>query len=126
MLPHFTLFPYCVDTEAPYNVSVIYRSRGPGSNPELSIFWVVGLERGPFSLVSTTENLLKRKSSGSGLENREYGRRDSSRWPRGTLFLQNLALASTTNCGRSVGIIISRTRTTVILSPYYVGGNIRV
>jgi hypothetical protein len=28
------------------------------------------------SLVSTTEELLGRKRSGSGLENREYGRRD--------------------------------------------------
>jgi hypothetical protein len=33
---------------------------------------VVGLERGPLSLVSTTEELLERKSSGSGLEIREY------------------------------------------------------
>jgi hypothetical protein len=33
------------------------------------IFWeVVGLDRGPLSLVSTTEELLERKSSGSGLE----------------------------------------------------------
>jgi hypothetical protein len=39
----------------------------------------VGLERGPLSLVSTIEELLGRKSSGSGLENRDYGRRDSSR-----------------------------------------------
>jgi hypothetical protein len=31
---------------------------------------VAGLERGPLSLVSTTEELLGRKSSGSGLENR--------------------------------------------------------
>jgi hypothetical protein len=38
------------------------------------IFWdVVGLERGPPSLVSTTEELLGRKSNGSGLESREYG-----------------------------------------------------
>jgi hypothetical protein len=37
---------------------------------------VVGLERGPLSLVCTTEELFGRKSSGSGLENREYGRRD--------------------------------------------------
>jgi hypothetical protein len=37
----------------------------------------VGLERGPLSLVSTIEELLGRKSSGSGLENREYGRRGS-------------------------------------------------
>jgi hypothetical protein len=35
----------------------------------------MGLERGPLSLVSTIEELLGRKSSGSGLENREYGRR---------------------------------------------------
>jgi hypothetical protein len=34
---------------------------------------VVGLERGPLSLVSTIEELLERKSSGSGLESREYG-----------------------------------------------------
>jgi hypothetical protein len=38
----------------------------------------VGLERGPLSLVSTTEELPERKSSGSGLEMREYGRRDPS------------------------------------------------
>jgi hypothetical protein len=34
----------------------------------------VGLERGPLSLVSTTEELLGRKNSCSGLERREYGR----------------------------------------------------
>jgi hypothetical protein len=49
------------------------------------IFWeVVGLERGPLSLVSTIEELLERKSSGSSLENRNYGRRYSPRWPRDT------------------------------------------
>jgi hypothetical protein len=49
------------------------------------IFWeVVGLKRGPLSLVSTIQELLGRKSSGSGLENREYGRRDPPRWPRDT------------------------------------------
>jgi hypothetical protein len=54
-----------------------YRSRGPGSI--LGASWeVVGLERSPFNLVSTIEELLGRKSSGSGLENRDYGRRDSS------------------------------------------------
>jgi hypothetical protein len=40
---------------------------------------VVGLERGPLSLVSTSEKLLDRKSSGSGLEIREYGRGDPLR-----------------------------------------------
>jgi hypothetical protein len=34
--------------------------------------------RSPLSLVSTTEELLGRKSSGSGLEIREYGSRDPS------------------------------------------------
>jgi hypothetical protein len=38
----------------------------------------VGLERGPLILVSTTEELLGRKSSGSGQESRDYGRRDPS------------------------------------------------
>jgi hypothetical protein len=51
---------------------------------------VVGLERGPLSLVSTTEELLGSNSSGSGLEIREYGRRDSSRWPRCTLYPQKV------------------------------------
>jgi hypothetical protein len=39
---------------------------------------VVGLELGPLSLVSTTEELLG-NNSGSSLESREYSRRDSSR-----------------------------------------------
>jgi hypothetical protein len=39
----------------------------------------VGLERGPLSLVSTTDELLDRKVAGSCLENREYGSRDPSR-----------------------------------------------
>jgi hypothetical protein len=44
------------------------------------IVWeVVSLERSPFNLVSTTKKLLETKSSGSGLESREYGRRDLSR-----------------------------------------------
>jgi hypothetical protein len=39
----------------------------------------VGLEQGPLSLVSTTEELLERKSSGYGLENRNYGLGDPPR-----------------------------------------------
>jgi hypothetical protein len=72
----------------------------------------VGLERGPLSLVSTTEELLARKSSGSGLESREYGRRDSSLLPRGTLYLQKLALTLPTIGGHSVGIVRSWTQAT--------------
>jgi hypothetical protein len=69
----------------------------------------VGLELGPLSLVSTTEELLERKSSGSGLERREYGRKDPSRCSRGTLYPQKFALTSPTSGGRSVGIVRSRT-----------------
>jgi hypothetical protein len=65
----------------------------------------MGLERGPLSLVSTTEELLDKKSSGSCLENREYGRRDPSRWSRGTLYPQKLATTSPRSGGRSVGIV---------------------
>jgi hypothetical protein len=60
------------------------------------------LERGPLSLVSTTEELLGTKSSGSGLEDRGYGCRDTSRWPRDTLYPQKSALTSPTSGGSSV------------------------
>jgi hypothetical protein len=51
------------------------------------IFWaVVGLERGPLSLVSTVEELLERKSSGSSVENLDYGLGYPSRWLRDTLY----------------------------------------
>jgi hypothetical protein len=49
-----------------------------------------------------------RKSSVSGLEIRKYGRRDPSRWPRGTLYPQKWALTSPTSGGRSVGIVLSQ------------------
>jgi hypothetical protein len=45
----------------------------------MSVKKIVGLEWGPLSLVNRTEELLGSNSSGSDLENREYGRRDSSR-----------------------------------------------
>jgi hypothetical protein len=45
------------------------------------------------------------------LENWEYGRRDPSRWPRGTLYPQKLAITSPTSGGSSVGIVRSRTQT---------------
>jgi hypothetical protein len=76
----------------------------------------LGLERGPLSLVRTNEELLERKSSGSGLESREYGRRDPSRWPRGTLYPQKLALTSPISGSRSVGIVRSLTQATEFFS----------
>jgi hypothetical protein len=92
-------------------------SSGQGSVPQIrrsgfdslryQICWkVVGLKRGQFCLVSTNEELLGRKSSGSDLENWEYGRRNPSRWTRDTFYIQKLALTSPTSGGRS------RTKTT--------------
>jgi hypothetical protein len=49
-----------------------YRARGLGSIPGAS-GEIVGLERGPLSLVSTIEELLERKSSVSSLESRAVG-----------------------------------------------------
>jgi hypothetical protein len=72
----------------------------------------MGLERGPISLMSTTEELLGRKCCGSGLESREYGLRDPSCCQRGSLYPRKLALTSPTSGGRSVGIVRSRTQTT--------------
>jgi hypothetical protein len=61
-----------------------------------AIFWVIA----PCSL------------SMNGLEKRKYGRRDPSRWPRGSFYPQKLALTSPTSGGRSVGIVRSRTQAT--------------
>jgi hypothetical protein len=81
----------------------------------------VGLERGLLSLVSTTEELLGRKCSGSGLESREYGRRDPLCLPRNILNPQKLALTSSSSGGPSVGIVPSQNQATVfflvVISP---------
>jgi hypothetical protein len=69
----------------------------------------VGLERGPLGLVNTMKELLGR-SSGSGLENREYGCRDPLRLLRDTFYPQTMALTSSTSGGSSVGIVRSRTK----------------
>jgi hypothetical protein len=90
-----------------------YRSRGPVFNSRrYQISWVVGLERSPLSLVSTIEGLLGRKSSDSGLEDREYGRTDPSRWPRSTLYPQKLTLTSPTSGCSTVGIVYSWSQAT--------------
>jgi hypothetical protein len=69
------------------------------------IFWeVTGLEQGPLSLVSRTEELLGRNSSGSGLKSREYGRKEPLCWPS-DVYPQKLTLTSPTSGDRSVGIV---------------------
>jgi hypothetical protein len=62
----------------------------------------VGLERSPLGLASTTEEILERNSSGSGLERGECG----------THYPQTLVITSPTSCGRSVGIVRSQTKAT--------------
>jgi hypothetical protein len=84
-----------------------YRSRGPGFDYRCyQIFCeVVGLERGPLSLVRITEELLDWKSSSGS------GSRKPRLWPWGSVALK-LVLSSPTGCGRSVGIVRLRTKTT--------------
>jgi hypothetical protein len=81
----------------------------------------VGLERGSLNLVNTIEELLERKSSGSGKDNRYYGRRDTLRCPRDSLYLEKLALTSPTSCGRSVCVVRWRTKTTEFGLIFYAG-----
>jgi hypothetical protein len=89
-----------------------YRSGGPGVDCRHDqICWeVVDLKRGPLSLVSITEELLRRKSSGSGLESREYGRRNPLCWPRNIFYPKKLTLTSHICGGHSVGMVGSRTK----------------
>jgi hypothetical protein len=91
--------------------SWLYIQRSGFHSRRYQIFWEeVGTERGPFSLVSTIEELLERHSSGSGLVNREYGRGDPLCWLRDTLSPQKLALTSPGVGGCSAGILRSRTQ----------------
>jgi hypothetical protein len=53
-----------------------YRSKGPGSIPGATRL-SDGSGTGSLSFVCTFEELLERESSGSGLENQDYGRRGS-------------------------------------------------
>jgi hypothetical protein len=78
------------------------------------------LERGSLSIMSTIEELLGRKNSGSGLESREYGHRVPARWPRGTFYPQKLTLTSLIRGGSSVGIFRSLAQATEYLYYYLI------
>jgi hypothetical protein len=81
------------------------------------IFWeVVGLEWGPFILMSTNEELLGRKYIHSSLEVREYGSRDPLCSPLDTLYPQKLALTSQTSSGCSACIVLSQTKALELLT----------
>jgi hypothetical protein len=102
-------------------------SSGHRSWLQIQILWgAVGLERGPLSLVSTIVELLGKKNCGSGLGSREYGRRDPSRWPRGTLYPRKLALTSLASGGRSVGIGRSWAQATQLGMDCWVANNGRI
>jgi hypothetical protein len=91
-----------------------YRSIGPRFDSQpYQIFWeVVGLARSPLSLVSTIEEVLVRRSCRSGLEIREFGCRDHSRWRRETVCPQKMALTSPANGDLSVSTFCLRTKAT--------------
>jgi hypothetical protein len=72
----------------------------------------VGLELGLLSLVNTIEELLERKSSSSGLDNRKYGRRDPSRLLHDTPLPAKVGTNFAASGGRSVGIVRSWTQAT--------------
>jgi hypothetical protein len=88
-----------------------YRSGGPGSIPGTTRKKSSGSGTGSTQPREYNWGATWKKSSSSCLENREYGRRDPSRWPRSTLYPQKLAITSPTSGGRSVGIVRSRTQT---------------
>jgi hypothetical protein len=69
---------------------------------------VVGLERGPLSLVNTTEELLDRKVAATG-ENTAVGIRHADHVAPSNS--KKLAITSPTSGGRSVGVFRSRTQT---------------
>jgi hypothetical protein len=87
--------------------------QGPGfDSRRYQIFWeILGLERGPLSLVGIIEELLEWKSSGSALENRDLTAVEIRCADHATPSIRKkLALTSPTSNGRSVGIVRLRTK----------------
>jgi hypothetical protein len=72
----------------------------------------VGLERGPLSLVSTIGGLHKRKSCGSGLENRDYGRTETVMLTTWHLLSEKFGTNFADKQRSLGGIVRSRTRAT--------------
>jgi hypothetical protein len=80
-----------------------YIFRGPGSIPALLHFLrSCGSGTGYIQPREYNWGAAWKKSSCSGVENREYGRKYPSRWPRGTLCPQNFA-----DMRRSLGLYSS-------------------
>jgi hypothetical protein len=104
----FFLYFYALPLWSSGQSSWLQMQRSWFDSRRYQIFWVVGLERVHSASWVQLRSYLKRKSSCSGLESLEYGRRDPLRWPRGTLYPQKLALTSPPIGGRSAGTVRSR------------------
>jgi hypothetical protein len=65
--------------------------------------FLVGLERGPLSLIEYNWGATWKKGS-------EYDYRDPLCWPRNTLYSQKLALTTAKSGGCSIGIVHSQTK----------------
>jgi hypothetical protein len=83
-------------------------------------FWEVGLEQGPLSLVSTIEELLERKRSGSGLETEITSVGDPPRWLRDTPLSAKVGTSFADSC-RLVGIVRLRTQATELICFLFLG-----
>jgi hypothetical protein len=88
-----------------------YRCGGPGSIPGTTIKKVVGLERGPLSLVSTTEDLFDRKVAAPVYKTENTAVRIHHADHVAPSIRKKLAITSPTSGGRSVGVVRSRTQT---------------
>jgi hypothetical protein len=77
-----------------------YRCRGPGFDSRA--LQSSGSGTGSTQPREYNWGATWKKSSGSCLDKREYGRRDPSRWPRGTFYQQKLAITSPTSGGRGL------------------------
>jgi hypothetical protein len=88
-----------------------YRSRGTDSIPGTTIKESSGSGTGCTQPREYNWGATDRKVAAPVYKTEKYGRRDPSRWSRGTLYPQKLAVTSPTSCGLSVGIVRSRTQT---------------
>jgi hypothetical protein len=88
-----------------------YGSGGPGSIPKTTRKKAVGLERGPLSLVRTTEELLDRKVAAPVYKTDNTAVRIRHADHVAPSIRKKLAITSPTSGGRSGGIVRSRTQT---------------